>query len=372
MAWKDTQSIIAVEGFHLDLGNDHHRSFQDILIRICENGTVCLRAARLIEHYAQELPPEKLEFFENIINNTIPSLYDPINKISSIVENECLLIKHDFIKEQTVDALTILKEYTTNFSSKTNEKTYELVCEAIQEVLNQTFDILRIIMLDNCETLCDNCDTILRNIEKSKQGEPEYFNKYCSLIAAQFVNGIGVSMRERGGSICETIANYVDELAIKLCEDPTMEDLEKCSQVLEESKNVFRNTLKPVSVKVLTTNTCKPVSKQIVMPKYNEPQMESILNLFKEEEEAREDYIIGYFDECANALSKEFQKLTEKYNPTITTTSIDVTRLFSEVKFALDAIRKTKGDLALENNPHQSINFDELNKFCDNLLTNTY
>ncbi|EDR27782.1 hypothetical protein EDI_007280 [Entamoeba dispar SAW760] len=369
MNYDNIQSVINIEGFHLDLGNDHHRSFQDILVHICEYGTISLRTLNIIENHSKKMEPEKQKQLIELITEEVKCLCDPIIKLYAIVEGECSSLVHEKIKDMVRNPLEQLKDITQNFSNKMNLMSYSNVCDSIKEVLIQTFKIMRIILLDASETLCDNCDCIARNINKVLESNQEKFIKGSKFIAAQIVNGIGLVMRERGGQPCNDAADCIDQIAVQLCIEPSELILNQCKEILERSKEIFRQTVKPVTIEINTSVIEKQQGVSFVMPKFHDITIAQIVEGIKNEEQAKEEYVTGYFLESATCLTKALNGMEGVSE--IKPNSININDLFDEVKKRMDSLNsKVNNNSYISNNPHNSISLEQVDSLCDRLLVN--
>ncbi|ELP84544.1 hypothetical protein EIN_170790 [Entamoeba invadens IP1] len=356
MSWENTQATILIEGFHLDMGNDHHRSFQDILIHVCEYGTVCLRSASIIETNAKQLPPDKYQKLVEQVSENVKSLNDPISKLCSIVEAECDNLVHPSIKELTTSKLDDLKKIVAEFTSKVNSLTFTDIKNAISDVIQQTFLVMQIVMSDTAETLCDNCDCIQRNIDKLLLLEGEVFAKGCRLVAAQMVNGIGLPMRERGGDSCSDVANCIDAISERLCKEGEVACVAECKAVIERSKEVFRKTVKPFKVQI-NTGVIEKSCSSAVFPIFNDATMANLVDTEKKDEIAKENYVKDYYIENVKKLDIVYVGLTKGIAQN-EFENVELSQLVDVIHQKMEGLDEKLNEECIMNNPHLAVTLD--------------
>lgn len=366
MSWEKTEAIINIRGFHLDIGNDHHRSIRDILVSICEYGSVSLRTTYIIETYSRVIPGNKYHQMVTAATESIKAMTEPISKFYVVIEGESQSVRHASIKSVLPETLSKLKELTQDFPRKVATQSYSDVYNALYQFLHAAFGVLQLIMEDITDTLCDNCNTIISNIDKALRLEGEQMKRGCQLIAAQIVNTIGVSLRERPGQANEAIADEIDEMASALCFGDHREALCMCRTVVESARTLFSSVSLQPSIDIIT----KEINKEsavpcVVMPQFQDTQMPRVVDNFLKEDQVREVFRTNGYRESIGKLCDAFDGMAA-----VLRSSKTLCRPISEVSQTLLELMGTTEEQNTGPNQGgaQNIRLSEVNRLCDQLL----
>ncbi|ELP92251.1 hypothetical protein EIN_118250 [Entamoeba invadens IP1] len=303
MSWETTQAVITIDGYHLDMGSDHHRSFQDILFRLCEYATICIRSASILESSSKQLPPEKYQDYVVQITEYIKELNDPLSKLYIIVERECTMLSHKSIQDSTQDRLMVLKDLTTNYLQKFDKNDMTSMISFFKTTLTTTFSVMKAVLSECSETLCDNCDLIIQNIEKTLLLEEDTFNQGSIFVASQIVNGIGLPLRYRKNSVCGILADLYDEVATRLTLSPNKQEIVLCKTLVLKTKDVFRRNVQDVTVKVEVIKVDKSTASLTVVPTFRDKAMLEMFSNDIEDQGLRESFVQGSILENVNTFS---------------------------------------------------------------------
>ena len=107
---------------------------------------------------------------------------------------------------------------------------------------------------------------------------------------------------------------------------------------MEQAKEVFRGTIKPISVYIDTKNVDLKCGVQYVIPMFHNEQMAKTVETMKDEEQAREQYVTGYFEEATKTLCKAFDEMKKATEIDEKKDVVDVVDLFDQVKKKMELL----------------------------------
>ena len=323
MSWTKVQATVVIEGYHLDLGSDHHRTLQSIILKIFECATVCLRGAYIVEHYHETLELQEFKEYTLKVYEKVKSMKEPISKLQSFAANECNYISHEMVKIECTKMVEEMKNLINNFDSISEGLTVKLITTYLQNIFKFFSDIMKFIQKDVNLTMKDNCEVILKNSSKLQkllnafdQNKQDEFRKYSKLLACQLVNGIGLPLREKG-SVCDQIADKVDELVIQLCTNPTQEVVNEVNEVVKRSKEVF-GKVKKATVITIDTNENEDKDKSFYfMPMFTVEELKEYVMKEKEDSASMKMFVEDNYKETLTMLIKSVKGMAEITIPNI-------------------------------------------------------
>ena len=132
--------------------------------------------------------------------------------------------------------------------------------------------------------------------------------------------------------------------------------------ILEKAKEVFRRTVKPIQVYIDTKNVENKSGLPFVMPKFHNEQMAKTIDTIIEEERAKEEYVTGYFEESTQKLCMAFDNM--KKSTEVIEEKEDLVDVFDTIAQKMEELKRNS-TLPLENNPHESIDFGDMELLND-------